>query len=366
MAQLREINGQRHAAIVRRHQHQRVGHTPWENMYKSCDAPLVVDLGCGAGRGLLLLARRQHQFNYLGVEIRQGLVMRANKWAAARGLSHNVHYVFGSSTSLDGDWLRSYPGGIHMITIQFPDPPYKKRPRILDEGLVATMVDVLGPGGRIFIQSDVEEVLHGLLDEIQATAGPLFELCHETSLAAAWASTEGMGKLEPCCSLATDNLPAGGHHSTQQYLGAYSCHCTVEKASNGPQVPIGSATCGLALCSGTAADRGDGDFSAHDINDVVSGRIASRASGIVRGVPGSFGTEPAPSGSPSLWSHAPGLTYNPLGAPTEREYWVTRGGRPTYRAMLIRTRRVRGVREQLTCQPESLPVTLIQDGPSGA
>lgn len=50
--------------------------------------PLVLDLGCGAGRSLLLAAHGDPSGrNYLGIEIRRQLAARANEWARLCGLS---------------------------------------------------------------------------------------------------------------------------------------------------------------------------------------------------------------------------------------------------------------------------------------
>lgn len=52
-----------------------LGPVDWSSIYSDVYRPLIVDLGCGPGRFLLLLHKRHQQqaqqFNYLGIEIRQ-------------------------------------------------------------------------------------------------------------------------------------------------------------------------------------------------------------------------------------------------------------------------------------------------------
>lgn len=50
-----------------------LGPVDWEAIYEDCSRPLVVDLGCGYGRFLLLQEQKQRSrgYNYLGIEIRK-------------------------------------------------------------------------------------------------------------------------------------------------------------------------------------------------------------------------------------------------------------------------------------------------------
>lgn len=52
-------------------------------------------------------------------------------------------------------------GELALVSIQFPDPHFKKRHhkrRIVQPELVEAICRRLRPGGRVFMQSDVEEV----------------------------------------------------------------------------------------------------------------------------------------------------------------------------------------------------------------
>jgi tRNA (guanine-N7-)-methyltransferase len=93
------------------------------------------------------------------VEIRHPLVDEANEIAAEKGL-RNLHYAFCNAMLWLDRLIEEIPAGrLQMVTIQFPDPWFKKKHakrRMVNEELVATIVEKLAPGGQIFVQTDIE------------------------------------------------------------------------------------------------------------------------------------------------------------------------------------------------------------------
>ncbi|KAK9851140.1 hypothetical protein WJX84_004614 [Apatococcus fuscideae] len=150
----------------------------WTQIFHQPSLPLTVDLGCGPGRFLLASAKRFPANNYLGLEIRQPLIDRANDWSRAMELAGQVHFIYANANVQLSNLLRSYPGPVDLITIQFPDPHYKtkhKKRRIVQPALVQTIKDALRPGGRLFMQSDVLEVAEAMRDEVEAFAAAAFD-----------------------------------------------------------------------------------------------------------------------------------------------------------------------------------------------
>jgi tRNA (guanine-N7-)-methyltransferase len=121
--------------------------------------PLHLDIGCARGRFLLRMAEVEPGRNFLGVEIREPLVDEANRLAAEAGLS-NLHYSFCNAMLWLDRLLEGVPeGSLQMVTIQFPDPWFKKKHakrRMVNDEMVDTIARHLAPGGRVFIQTDIE------------------------------------------------------------------------------------------------------------------------------------------------------------------------------------------------------------------
>ncbi len=123
------------------------------------DLPLHLDIGCARGRFVLRMAEIETRWNFLGVEIREPLVIEANRIAAEQDLK-NLHYEFCNAMMWLGRLLADIPGGLlRTVTIQFPDPWFKKKHakrRMVNAELVDSVVDKLAANGRIFVQTDIE------------------------------------------------------------------------------------------------------------------------------------------------------------------------------------------------------------------
>jgi tRNA (guanine-N7-)-methyltransferase len=156
-----------------------------EKVYGDGDLPLHLDIGCGRGRFLLELAENDKTQNFLGVEIREPIVIEANKIAENKNLN-NLHYEFCNAT-IDLDiLLEDVPADLlKLVTIQFPDPWFKKKHakrRMVRDKLVETVTAKLSLDGRILIQTDVEflaEEMFGFFEQnkelkrIEITENPL-------------------------------------------------------------------------------------------------------------------------------------------------------------------------------------------------
>jgi tRNA (guanine-N7-)-methyltransferase len=113
------------------------------------------------------MAEAEPRWNYLGVEIRHPLVDEANRIAGEEGLT-NLRYEFCNAML----WLRrlieDIPDGIlQAVTIQFPDPWFKKKHakrRMVNAELVAAVVDKLAGGGRVFVQTDIESLAEEMFE----------------------------------------------------------------------------------------------------------------------------------------------------------------------------------------------------------
>ncbi len=147
----------------------------WASVYTQAEQPLHLDIGCGWGGFLLHMASQNPDWNFLGLEIRQPLVEVALGQAAGIG---NLHYLFTNVNANLEMLLASLPAGVlRRVTIQFPDPWFKKRHakrRVVQPDLVAIVDRYLAADGWVFLQSDVAAVLEHMIQEF--TAHPNFQV----------------------------------------------------------------------------------------------------------------------------------------------------------------------------------------------
>ncbi len=133
-----------------------------EALFSDASLPIHLDIGCARGRFLLALAQQQPALNHLCVEIRRPLVQAAEADRQALALG-NLHYLFCNANVSLQAWLAALPvGQLDLVSIQFPDPWFKKKHhkrRVLQPALLLAIAAALAPGKRFFIQSDVPAVI---------------------------------------------------------------------------------------------------------------------------------------------------------------------------------------------------------------
>ncbi|MFT3743677.1 MAG: tRNA (guanosine(46)-N7)-methyltransferase TrmB [Pyrinomonadaceae bacterium] len=166
-------------ARVRVHQHvnplspyYRQEPTPFDvSSFADPERPLHLDIGCARGRFILRMAAERPEWNYLGVEIREPLVVEANALAGEAGLE-NLKYQFANAMLFLGHLLADIPDGLlQMVTIQFPDPWFKNRHakrRMVNVELVDAVVKKLASGGEIFVQTDIEFLAEEMFELFRA------------------------------------------------------------------------------------------------------------------------------------------------------------------------------------------------------
>jgi len=138
-----------------------------EAVFADPKLPVHLDIGCARGRFILRMAEAEPSWNYLGVEIREPLVDEANRLASKANLT-NLHYAFCNAMFWLDKLLSEIPEGrLQMVTIQFPDPWFKKKHakrRMVNEEMVETIAQRLAPGGKVFVQTDIEFLAEEMLE----------------------------------------------------------------------------------------------------------------------------------------------------------------------------------------------------------
>ncbi|MDJ0601328.1 MAG: tRNA (guanosine(46)-N7)-methyltransferase TrmB [Crocosphaera sp.] len=145
----------------------------WETIYPCLHQPLHLDIGCGRGKFLLKMAALYPHLNFLGIEIREPLVIEANEQRDRLQLS-NLHFLFGNINVSIELLLSSFPPQqLNCVSIQFPDPWFKqshKKRRVVQPDLVKVIADYLVDNGSVFLQSDIQEVAEKMAENFLANA----------------------------------------------------------------------------------------------------------------------------------------------------------------------------------------------------
>lgn len=145
-----------------------------EQLFVNPALPLHLDIGSARGRFLLKMAKIDKTRNFLGVEIRELLVVEANKVAEDENLA-NLHYEFCNATLWLARLLEKVPESVlETVTIQFPDPWYKKRHakrRMVRDEMVEAIAAHLRLQGKVFIQTDVEFLAEEMFELFRGNDG---------------------------------------------------------------------------------------------------------------------------------------------------------------------------------------------------
>jgi tRNA (guanine-N7-)-methyltransferase len=145
-----------------------------EALFADPALPLHLDIGSARGRFLQAMAELHPGRNHLGLEIRQPLVEAAEADRRAAGLT-NLHFLFANVNVSLPPWLAALPPGrLQLVTLQFPDPWFKKRHhkrRVLQPALLHALAAALPEGGELFLQSDVLDVIEPQVELVEASGG---------------------------------------------------------------------------------------------------------------------------------------------------------------------------------------------------
>ena len=137
-----------------------------EDLFDDPSRPIHLDIGSARGQFLLGLADVQRTWNHLGVEIRRPLVAAAQRDRDNRAM-HNLHFLFCNANVSLQAWMEALPSDrLQRVSIQFPDPWFKKRHqkrRVLQPGLLLAIAAALQPGRELFMQSDVLELIEPMV-----------------------------------------------------------------------------------------------------------------------------------------------------------------------------------------------------------
>ena len=132
-----------------------------DQIFKNSALPTHLDIGCASGEFLFQLAEKNKNWNYLGVEIREKLIIKAKHKLKEKDID-NLYFIFGNADNLLKNWIVQYPHRmLDSSSINFPDPWFKKKHhkrRIIQTEFLNRLSLIMSNKSLLFLKSDVEEL----------------------------------------------------------------------------------------------------------------------------------------------------------------------------------------------------------------
>tara|TARA_Y100001933_G_scaffold159607_1_gene157822 strand:- start:253 stop:882 length:630 start_codon:yes stop_codon:yes gene_type:complete len=132
-----------------------------DQIFKYPNLPTHLDIGCASGNFLFQLAEQNKNWNYLGIEIREKLIINAKSKLEDKDI-HNLYFIFGNADNLIKNWIFQFPEeNLKSASINFPDPWFKKKHhkrRIIQTKFLNRLALIMSKDSLLFIKSDVEEL----------------------------------------------------------------------------------------------------------------------------------------------------------------------------------------------------------------
>ena len=127
-------------------------------LFSKSHYPIHLDIGSAKGEFLIELASTYPNWNFLGLEIREPLVISSERNRKKLGLNNLKFLYCNVNISLD-EWLLGLDyNQLKRVSIQFPDPWFKRKHlkrRVLKKNLLNSIARSITKNGELFIQSDI-------------------------------------------------------------------------------------------------------------------------------------------------------------------------------------------------------------------
>ena len=138
-------------------------------LFEKSHYPIHLDIGSAKGEFLIELATKYPDWNFVGLEIREPLVSLCEKKRRKLELT-NLKFLFCNvNVSLD-EWLSDLDfGQLKRVSIQFPDPWFKRKHfkrRVLKTNILNSIAKAMSKDGEIFIQSDIFKLIESMTNTI--------------------------------------------------------------------------------------------------------------------------------------------------------------------------------------------------------
>ncbi len=143
------------------------------NLFKDSHYPIHLDIGSAKGEFLIQLASKFPKWNFLGLEIREPLVISSELTRKKLELQNLKFLYCNVNISLE-EWLSDLDyDQLKRVTIQFPDPWFKRKHikrRVLQVSLIDSIARHMNKDGELFIQSDIFKLIESMSNIIDSTS----------------------------------------------------------------------------------------------------------------------------------------------------------------------------------------------------
>ena len=130
-------------------------------MFDDSKLNLHLDIGCAGGEFLFDLALVNANWNYLGIEIRERLITKAQLKVKEREIK-NLYFLFGNANIILNDSQSEFiVKKAKSISFNFPDPWFKNRHikrRVIQKDFINKLSKLMQKGSLIFIKTDVKDL----------------------------------------------------------------------------------------------------------------------------------------------------------------------------------------------------------------
>ncbi len=124
-------------------------------LFKDSCSPIHLDIGSAKGEFLIELASKYPNWNFLGLEIREPLVISSERKRKKLELQNLKFLYCNVNISLE-EWLSDLDNDqLKRVSIQFPDPWFKRKHikrRVLKTSLINSIARYMSMGSELFIQ----------------------------------------------------------------------------------------------------------------------------------------------------------------------------------------------------------------------
>ena len=130
-------------------------------VFENPKLPLHLDIGCASGDFLFELSLKNKDWNYIGIEIREKLVLNANLKIKNKEFK-NLYFSFGNANNIfTHPRNKTLFNAINSISFYFPDPWFKKKHhkrRVIQPEFINFLSKSMQKKSLIFIKTDVKEL----------------------------------------------------------------------------------------------------------------------------------------------------------------------------------------------------------------